>query len=472
MAPFSWSEKEESRKQDSQRPILSSVPMALECGGREKRWFLNQVWLVCLLLGCLVAALHLTASHSSYLSSSIGGWSSQGAEESRTLELVELKVDDRPTNSNTTGSPKKNGQKGRKRARVAICLVGGARAFELTGLSIKQHVLDVYNSSDIFLHVPLDDDAHKLTLLKDASRLVMAKVFTNDHVAESNEAREVLTGANSPNGIQGLLQYFRLVEGCLTMVSSYETKHKFRYDWIIRTRVDGYWSGPLQPLSTLNSNYYHVPYGSKFGGLNDRLGIGTQWTSRVALSRLSLIPKLHEHGYRFLNSEQAFKHQLDVSNVKVKFDNFRFCILTARKYAWPLSAWGVPVASIKSRGALNGAKCKPCHPVLSGDGAAVAIKQLDTGWGWINPVKDLQLCDSRHDLEPGWETMFDEMSGPRQAHVRQWISNRTEEQCIEEVYQFGQLWEVWDAPRPEVLCKRHVPELEKKVNSTELPGQA
>lgn len=94
------------------------------------------------------------------------------------------------------------GKKLRKPPRVAICLVGGARSFELTGLSIKQNVLDVYNASDIFLHVPLDGDAHKLTLLKDASKLAMARVFENDHVPETNEAREVLTGVNSPNGIQ------------------------------------------------------------------------------------------------------------------------------------------------------------------------------------------------------------------------------------------------------------------------------
>jgi hypothetical protein len=421
------------------------------------------MWMIFLILGFLVAAVHLTVNHSSLQSKSFWGWSWQlnstnaqfENEEFRTVDAANHKPGNISTPSNSSTVPKKIvDKKMRKHPRVAICLVGGARAFELTGLSIKQHVLDVYNNSDIFLHVPFDDDAHKLTLLKNASRLVMARVFQNDHVAESNEARDVLTGANSPNGIQGLLQYFRLVEGCLNMISSFETKHSFKYDWIVRTRVDGYWNAPLPPLGTLNPNYYHVPYGSRFGGLNDRLGIGTRRTSWVALSRLSLIPKLHERRYRALNSEQAFKHQLDVSNVKFKFDDFHFCILTTRKYAWPLSEWGVPVTSIKSKGALNGAKCKPCHPVLSGDSAARAIKSLDTGWGWINPVKDLQLCDSRHDLEPGWETMFDDISGPKLAHVRQWMANRTEQQCIQEFHQFGQLWEVWDAPTPEVLCRR------------------
>jgi hypothetical protein len=264
--------------------------------------------------------------------------------------------------------------------------------------------------------------------------------------------RSVLSHVNDLSAEQGLLQYFRLVEGCLTMISSFEKKHRFKYDWIIRTRVDGYWNGPLPPLGKLDPNYYHVPYGSRFGGLNDRLGIGTRNTSWAALSRLSLIPKLHEQGFRALNSERAFKGQLDVSDVKFQYNDFYFCILTTRQYAWPLSEWGVPVASIKSKGALNGAKCMPCHPELSGDGAAEAIKLLDTGWGWINPVKDLQLCDSRR--EPEGEKMFDEIFGPELAHVRQRIMTRTEEQCIADFYSFGQLWEVWDAPTPEVICRR------------------
>jgi hypothetical protein len=258
------------------------------------------------------------------------------------------------------------------------------------------------------------------------------------------------------------------------MISSYELKHKFKYDWIVRTRVHGYGNGPLPPLETLNPKYYYVPFGSRFGGLNDRLGIGSRRTSLVALSRLSSIPKLYINGYRFLNSEQALMRQLEVSHVKYKFDDFRFCVLTARRYSWPLKQWDVPVASIKSKGALNGAKCKPCQPVLTGEAARQAIEGLnpgwgwtnpveDTGWGWLNPAKDVQLCGSSLDLDPDWEYIFDDASGLEAASNLKWITNRPEEQCIDELHQFMQLWEIWDGPGAETICRRGA-----KFNTTEV----
>uniref|UniRef100_A0A0E0EKT1 DUF7796 domain-containing protein n=1 Tax=Oryza meridionalis TaxID=40149 RepID=A0A0E0EKT1_9ORYZ len=54
--------------------------------------------------------------------------------------------------------------------RIAVCLVGAARRFELTGPSIARNVLaPQYPHADLFLHNPLDRDSYKFGLLKDAS---------------------------------------------------------------------------------------------------------------------------------------------------------------------------------------------------------------------------------------------------------------------------------------------------------------
>jgi hypothetical protein len=86
--------------------------------------------------------------------------------------------------------------------RVAVCLVGAARAFELTGKTLNKYLLEANNHTDVFLHAPFDKDSHKFTLLKGAARFVKARIFVPQRLPETQIQREVLTGANSPNGIQ------------------------------------------------------------------------------------------------------------------------------------------------------------------------------------------------------------------------------------------------------------------------------
>jgi hypothetical protein len=86
--------------------------------------------------------------------------------------------------------------------KVAICLVGGLRAFELTGPSIKKYLLDVYDDADLFIHSPIDQDIHKLSVLSGAPRLASVKLFTPSEINETFIAKEVLSAAGSPNGIQ------------------------------------------------------------------------------------------------------------------------------------------------------------------------------------------------------------------------------------------------------------------------------
>uniref|UniRef100_A0A7I4BJV0 DUF7796 domain-containing protein n=1 Tax=Physcomitrium patens TaxID=3218 RepID=A0A7I4BJV0_PHYPA len=296
------------------------------------------------------------------------------------------------------------------RSRVAVCLVGGARAFELTGKTLMKYVLNAYNDTDVFLHSPLDKDSHKFSLLSGASGLASARVFIPKQLPESRLQREVLTAANSPNGIQGLLQYFHLVEGCLEMITEHESKH------------------------------------------NIKLGIGNSENSRVALSRLSLLPLLHKRGARNLNSETAFKAQLKFTNLWYSSTNFPFCILTYRKYSWPPAYFGVPVASLSTKGDLNGAKCRPCTPKSSGSEAQRLVSKLSKGWGWPGLIDGLELCDAHQDWEPQWRTVYEKESGEQLSGDAQRVTTRSVSECVRDMEEFQKQWEVWDAPPPLKIC--------------------
>ncbi|CAA7410781.1 unnamed protein product [Spirodela intermedia] len=337
------------------------------------------------------------------------------------------------------------------RARIAICLVGGARHFELTGPTILKNILEEYPNADLFLHSPLDRDAFKLSLLTAAPRVAAVRIFVPKNIPETESQVRVLSSSGSPNGIQGLLQYFNMVEGCLPMIRNQESKRNFSYDWIVRTRVDGYWSAPLGPGSFVPGTYL-VPEGSRYGGLNDRFGSGDGRTSRAALSRLSLIPSLDAAGYRSLNSESAFKAQLHIASVAYQEHRLPFCVLSERRYAFP-PVNGVLVASVGSHGPMSGAKCRPCRPACVGQCVADVMQTLGTGGTWTEWRNgSLELCNAAGGWENGWEAVFDEVAGEEAAATRRRVASLDMATCVEGFRELCRRSASWDAPSYDEIC--------------------
>ncbi|KAF3336170.1 hypothetical protein FCM35_KLT20677 [Carex littledalei] len=339
-------------------------------------------------------------------------------------------------------------------SRMAICLMGGARRFELTGPTNLKHVLNVFPEADLFVHSNLDENSFKLSLLRSAPRVTEVRIRRPVELHESEVLRSVITANFSPNGLQGYLQYFNLVEGCLDMIRTQESHGSFKYDWIVRTRVDGYWTGPLD-RKTFKTGSYVVPEGSRFEALNDRLGIGNRFFSEVALSRLSLLPRLASAGFHDLYSESAFHTQLKIFNIPAAEFRFPFCILSDRPFPYPPDGWlGVPIASLGSRGPLSGAYCRPCIPQCKGECMEQFGPKMDKYWSWTEWRNgSLELCDGRGPWQEGWEEIFNKVAGNEATNVRLRIKEMKMEDCVREMEGLKSKAERWNGPDPIEICK-------------------
>ncbi|GJP44034.1 hypothetical protein CLOM_g3426 [Closterium sp. NIES-68] len=376
--------------------------------------------------------------------------------------------------------------------RVAVCLVGGARDFEMTGPSIVQRLLLplLPHRPVLFLHAPLDEASFKLWALLWAAQRGVAvggvRVFPSTWVNESALPMGVVEDPSSPHGTQGMLQYFRLVEGCIALIRGYERRHVMAFDWVLRTRVDTFWHGALPPLSAFPLHAYTIPFGSDCFGLNDRFGLGTWQTALPALSRLAMLPAIAVRGAvaRFsmaglgglgdnpgnthavpvevptgLNSEQAFKAQLAVAGVPVARADLSFCVVSRRVYRHH----SMPVLSLNASTPLNGAKCRPCKPKMEGALANERIRKWYLEGSRFGPHRSpgfakrtgFALCDAAKPwVSPVADNLFDTATGPQLARERQSIMHVSLRTCARNFRQLRRHAEEWQAAAAAVVCFR------------------
>ncbi|CAI5500454.1 unnamed protein product [Closterium sp. Naga37s-1] len=262
---------------------------------------------------------------------------------------------------------------------------------------------------------------------------------------------------------QGLLQYFRLVEGCVDLIATHQQQHNISYRWVIRTRVDGYWTAPPPLLPSLHPSAYTIPFGFDWGGLNDRLGIGSWDASKVALRRLSALQDLFSAGYRALTSEKAFRAQMEAVGVAVARKHFHFCVVTRRRSRGG-DGCAAMMFSTATYGPLNGAKCRPCSsPCAVDDQAAAIINTVRAAGGmYRHPLPPgMQLCDAKQAWEGAWERQFDrDVERQRGGKTLSWqrrnigLVAASLAHCTEQFNKLKAVSVTWDSPPPVAVCIR------------------
>ncbi|CAI5463188.1 unnamed protein product [Closterium sp. Yama58-4] len=211
---------------------------------------------------------------------------------------------------------------------------------------------------------------------------------------------------------------------------------------------------------------YIVPYGSNWGGVNDRFGFGRREESVVALSRLAMLDEVNRYRQRIgvtrqMNSEVTFKLQLKSRDISIQPANLPFCVLSRR--AFPDACSSITV-SINASVPLNGAKCQPCHPCAQGkEVEAILNATSPSSDKWLGPVQSgVAFCPGGKGRGKGqswpsdWEEIYrrtagDEL-GARQRRIRRRVGEI--DTCTRFLEKMKETVSNWDAPSPLALCTR------------------
>lgn len=259
---------------------------------------------------------------------------------------------------------------------VAMVLSGGAREAHMTLPSLVQNVLPPLGGPSkvcFFIRSLLDPDAYKLSILLAFQPKLQLAMLRIDAAPVSTHAaaisQTVLRPEQANRSVQELLQ----LEQAQEAVSAFEARRGKPFDLVVRMRLDAFWSAP--PVEAFSaaaklfrrkklSQGYAVPRAKQFGGVNDRLGIGSSAVSALVNRRVSAmyhhpaakaslnapIQSVQTPGK--LNSEQLLNWTLHLHGIRAhRLPHLPFCLLVRRKCRCCL---------LVESCAQSGNKCRPC----------------------------------------------------------------------------------------------------------------
>lgn len=305
--------------------------------------------------------------------------------------------------------------------KIAVCLIGEARHFEINGPSIERHLVGTYKNSDLYVFLRLDENSWKLSLLSPHPSFAFLHVEEQQPLDPSAHPTHIL----SVPSIQGQLQQFFKIERCAERIREHEKEEGGElYDWILWTRLDSYWSAPPPEIQALNATAYTIPPGTDWGGFNDRLGIGPRDLALAAMERISLLPHLARRGYSELNGEKSLQRQLEIQNIPVVHKSVDFCILSFKRKRFA----NYPFARLGTASCLNGISCRPCNR-FQGD-----------------------MCRANTGYEVGWWRMYDKLMGEEGAGVRKAFT-RVDEACLRGWEGLKSSFREYVGPTAEDICE-------------------
>ncbi|MDG2409676.1 MAG: hypothetical protein P8M53_11760 [Pirellulales bacterium] len=208
--------------------------------------------------------------------------------------------------------------------KTAVCFTGQCRSLEFTHESIKKNLLGSLKNYDVFMYVSENESAHKATQYMDATKVIVEPDPELD-----------LSGINHQQtpergGINGYMQMLYAMKKCNEMRKDYEEDNNFKYDRIIRSRLDvRYFDKMPEDFETYDiDNFLYTPDFHCWSvvqgaGHNDRFAVGNSTLMDIYLSEYDFIKKYSALGHR-IHAESTLHYHLLYHGVGVKKVPIRF----------------------------------------------------------------------------------------------------------------------------------------------------
>lgn len=216
-------------------------------------------------------------------------------------------------------------KKMQKNDRIAVCISGEPRSLNHTHESILKFFKNFQNF-DIFAYIPkCPTDSYVKKYLPEAHVEIREDEYIDDTKMPDGKTNITIGGKlyhteRFKTGKQRYLQQINGWKESNRMRKEYEASNGFKYDWVIRSRIDVEYVHNF-PSGEYTDNFLYIPNFHHFNGVNDRFAMGS---AELMNKYLDIIDIYKEDPTKCLHAESFLKYCLDYQQVPVKLINFRF----------------------------------------------------------------------------------------------------------------------------------------------------
>ena len=198
--------------------------------------------------------------------------------------------------------------------KIALCLSGYFRGFQICFPTWKQFLLDPNHEFDAFVCTGATRDWHTLDSIDDELWMLKSglKVVKHSIVPSVHYRFPSILSQRNFNGrnISNVLSMFNKIKLANELKKEHEQANGFKYDLVVRFRLDTFLKSKIN--FEYNDNALYIPNHGDWGGINDQMA----WSSSANMDHYSrvydfIVPYLRQTPKLLLDPEALLKHHLD-----------------------------------------------------------------------------------------------------------------------------------------------------------------